>query len=100
MVGNSLTGEERKQMVSFLRANVDVFAWQPYDMPGVDAEAMCHKLHINKNYKPVKQKPRRVAPEKSQGSRRRNAKTIGSWCNQRSRIPIMDIQSGGGQEEK
>lgn len=26
---------------------------------------MCHKLHIDKNYKLVKQKPKRAAPEKA-----------------------------------
>ena len=52
-------------MVTFLRKNVDVFAWQPSDMPGIDAEVMCHKLHIDKGFKPVKQKPRRAAPEKA-----------------------------------
>lgn len=33
-------------------------------MTGIDADVMCHKLHIDKNFKPIKQKPRKVAPEK------------------------------------
>ena len=48
LVGSSLGDEEKEELVKFLRANIDVFAWQPYDMPGIDAEVMCHKLHIDK----------------------------------------------------
>lgn len=52
-------------MVEFLKANIDDFDWQPSDMPGIEAEVMCHKLHINKSFKPVKQKPKRTTPEKA-----------------------------------
>ena len=65
LVGSTLNEEERKEMVDFLRKNVDVFAWKPSDMPGIDAEVMCHKLHIDKDFKPVKHKPRRAAPDKA-----------------------------------
>ena len=34
-------------------------------MPSIDAEVICHKLHIDKGFKPVKQKPRRAAPKKA-----------------------------------
>ena len=30
-------------------------------MPGIEAKVMYHKLHIVKNFKPMKQKPRRTA---------------------------------------
>ena len=52
-------------MAEFLKANIDVFEWQPSDMSGIDAEVMCHKLHIDKNFKPIKQKPRRMTIEKA-----------------------------------
>ena len=65
LVGSSLSSEEKEKLVEFLRNNIDVFTWQPYDMPGILAEVMCHKLHISHEYKPVKQKPRRVALEKA-----------------------------------
>lgn len=56
--------EERDQMVSYLREKIDVFAWQLYKMPDIDAEVMYHKSYIDKNYKPIKQKPKRVASQK------------------------------------
>ena len=66
LLGSSLDQEERQRMVKFLKANIDVFAWQPYDMPEIDSTVMCHKLHIDPTTKPIKQKPRRAAPEKAQ----------------------------------
>ena len=65
LVGSTLSEDERKEMVDFLRKNVDVFAWQPSDMPGIDAEVRCHRLHSDKSFKPIKQKSRRAAPDKA-----------------------------------
>lgn len=48
LVGSSLSDEEKKEMVSFLRTNIDMFAWQPYDMSGTDAEVIYPRLHIDK----------------------------------------------------
>lgn len=57
LVGSSLNSEEREEIVSFLRANIDVFAWKLNEMHGIDAKVICHKLHIDKNFKPMKKKP-------------------------------------------
>ncbi|KAM7499682.1 hypothetical protein LguiA_024096 [Lonicera macranthoides] len=71
LIGSSLTGEERDQMVKFLKAIIDMFAWQPSKMPAIDAEMMCNKLDINKDYKPVKQKPRRAALKKTKAIKKK-----------------------------
>ena len=62
MIGSSLNADDRRKIFKFLKKNINVFAWQPYNMPGIDAEFTCHKFHIDPNFKPIKQKPRR--PEK------------------------------------
>ena len=49
-------------MINFLSGNVDMHAWKLYDMPGIDTEVMCHRLHNDKNYKPINVKPMREAP--------------------------------------
>ena len=36
MVGASVSQADRQQLISFLLGNLDVFAWTPYEMPGVD----------------------------------------------------------------
>ncbi|XP_072059858.1 uncharacterized protein [Arachis hypogaea] len=46
-VGTSMNDEERKSLESFLRQNVDLFAWTSADMPGIDPSVITHKLNIN-----------------------------------------------------
>ena len=46
-------------LVDFLRANADIFAWGPSDMPGILREVAEHSLDIRPNSKPVKQRLRR-----------------------------------------
>jgi len=42
-------------LIDFLRANTDIFAWSPSDMPGIPREVTEHSLDIRPNSKPVKQ---------------------------------------------
>nr|CAE05030.2 OSJNBa0044M19.17 [Oryza sativa Japonica Group]CAE05529.2 OSJNBa0053B21.3 [Oryza sativa Japonica Group] len=51
-------------LVSFLRANADVFAWRPADMPGVPREVIEHRLAVRPGARPIRQKVRRQAPER------------------------------------
>jgi hypothetical protein len=51
-------------LVTFLRANVDVFAWKPSQMPGIPREVIEHHLKIHPDTKPVSQKPRRQSVER------------------------------------
>jgi hypothetical protein len=41
-------------LVTFLRANLDVFVWQISDMPEIPREMIEHKLGIDPSYKPIK----------------------------------------------
>jgi hypothetical protein len=51
-------------LVTFLWANLDVFASQMSDMPGITREVIEHKLDIDSAFKPIKQKERRYTPER------------------------------------
>ena len=42
---------------------MDVFAWSPYEVPGVDPKFIVHKLNVDPSFPPKKQKPRRSAKE-------------------------------------
>ena len=46
-------------LVGFLRANRDIFAWKPLNMPGILREVAEHTLKICPGSKPVKQCLRR-----------------------------------------
>ncbi|XP_065030515.1 uncharacterized protein LOC135653032 [Musa acuminata AAA Group] len=63
-VGSELPEREREQLVGLLRENADIFAWSPLDMRGVDPKVAEHHLNIPPDARPVKQKPRRHAPDR------------------------------------
>jgi hypothetical protein len=46
---------------AFLRANVNVFAWQAFDIPGFPREVIVHHLPVCPHARPVKQKVRKQA---------------------------------------
>ena len=43
----SMNNKERVQVLLFLTQNIDVFAWDPYDVPGVNPEFIIHKLNVD-----------------------------------------------------
>ncbi|GKV02683.1 hypothetical protein SLEP1_g15081 [Rubroshorea leprosula] len=57
-IGTKLNPEERAELIAFLRANNDVFAWTSADMPGIPTSVCQHKLSTNPLKKPVAQKRR------------------------------------------
>ena len=54
---------DKIKMLLFLIQNVDVVAWCPYEVPGVDPEFIVHKLNVDPSFLPKKQKPRRSTKE-------------------------------------
>ena len=50
-------------MVELLRRNVDVFAWDAYEAPGLDPKFICHRLNVDLSVTPKKQPPRRPSNE-------------------------------------
>ena len=52
-IGLTLPALEKEKMISFLRANQDVFAWQHEDMPIIDRKIIQHRLNIDLECKPV-----------------------------------------------
>ena len=52
-IRSTLPALEKEKMVSFLRANQDVFAWKHEDMPGIDRKIIQYRLNVNPECKPV-----------------------------------------------
>jgi hypothetical protein len=50
-------------LVDFLRANADIFAWSPSDMPGIPREVVEHSLDILRHSRAVQQRLRRFDEE-------------------------------------
>ena len=62
-IGSQLPQQERNELIEFLKQNIDVFAWNTYEAPGVDPEFICHHLNVNPLVAPKKQLPRRPSKE-------------------------------------
>ena len=52
-IGTTLLTLEKEKMISFLRANQDVFAWKHEDMPEIDRKIIQHHLNVNPECKLV-----------------------------------------------
>jgi hypothetical protein len=63
-------------LVSFLRANRDIFVWKPADMPGVLRELIEHSLNVHPKAVPKKQRLRRFAHDKREAIKREIAKIL------------------------
>ena len=50
-------------MVEFLKRNIDIFAWDACDAPGIDLAFICHHLNVNPSIPPKKQLPWRPSKE-------------------------------------
>ena len=57
-VGSQLPSLKKEGLIGFLRKNIDVFAWDTYDVPGIDPNFICHHLNVNPSATPKKQSPR------------------------------------------
>ena len=68
-VGSQLPQQEREELVEFLKQNIDVFAWNTYEAPGVDLNFICHHLNVNPLITPKKQLPRRPSKEHAEAVR-------------------------------
>ncbi len=69
LIGDSLSDEHKSLLLTLLKEDQDVFAWTPYEAPGVDSEFTCHELNVSPKYKLVVQKARRTAPQHAKAVR-------------------------------
>ena len=57
-IGAQLPLQEKEELIKFLKRNIDVFAWDACDAPGIDPAFICHHLNVNPSITPKKQPPR------------------------------------------
>ena len=62
-IGTSMKHEDQVNLLLLLVQNLDVFAWSPYKVPGVDLEFITHQLNMDTLFPPKKQKSRRSAKQ-------------------------------------
>ena len=61
-ISRELTPADRLELINFLTSNIDLFAWDPYEVPRVDPDYIQHRLNVDPHSKPVQQKMRWSAP--------------------------------------
>ena len=64
-VGTNLSPQTKKEIISFLKDNLDVFAWSHEDMPGIPENIIQHHLNVDPEKKLVQQKRRAFAPKQN-----------------------------------
>ena len=47
-----MPSKDRVEMLLLLVQNVDVFAWSPYEVPGVYSKFIIHQLNMDPSYPP------------------------------------------------
>ena len=56
-IGANMRSQDKVETLLLLIQNLDVFAWTPYEVPGVNPEFIIHKLSIDPSF-PLKNKSR------------------------------------------
>jgi hypothetical protein len=64
-----MSPKEQAELLQFLDKNSDVFTWSTSDLVGVNREVIEHKLHVNPNVKPKKQKMHKMSEEKKEATK-------------------------------
>ena len=63
-IGTNLNPQTKKEIISFLKGNLDVFAWSHEDMLGIPTDIIQHRLNVDPEKKPIQQRRRVFAPER------------------------------------
>ncbi|XP_057790905.1 uncharacterized protein LOC131007998 [Salvia miltiorrhiza] len=63
-IGSSMNEQTRAELINCLQRNADVFAFSTGDLKGIDRGLAEHRLNVDPNVKPVKQRTRHFGAEK------------------------------------
>src|SRR2546430_9496513 len=62
-ISDTLSQDEKADLIALIREYIDVFTWHYEDMPGQDLKVAMHRLNIKAGANPVKQPQRRFQPD-------------------------------------
>ena len=87
-------------MVEFLKRNIDVFALDACDAPGIDPAFICRHLNVNSSITPKKQPSQRQSKEHADAIKDEVMKLKRTGAIKKVFLPRMVGQHCGSQEEK
>ena len=64
-IGTNLNDLMKKELVQFLKKNLDIFTWSHIDMPGITTEVIQHRLNVDPEKKPIQQRQRVFVPKRN-----------------------------------
>ncbi|KAL0352472.1 UNVERIFIED_CONTAM: hypothetical protein Scaly_1635900 [Sesamum calycinum] len=65
-IGTTMRPSTEEHLIQLLKKNTEVFAWTMTDLHEISPDVITHKLNVNPNAKPVKQKKRMFGAQRSQ----------------------------------
>ncbi|XP_068486802.1 uncharacterized protein [Phaseolus vulgaris] len=75
-LGKTLDDETRDQIAKVISRHLDAFAWSASDMPGIDPDLLSHRLAMDPQVKPVRQRRRKFNEERRQAIREETQKLL------------------------
>ncbi|XP_072066641.1 uncharacterized protein [Arachis hypogaea] len=75
-INRNLPHEMKEPLMEMIRANADLFAWTPADMPGIDPQLISHHLAVKAGTKPVAQRRRKMSQERAEEVARQTASLL------------------------
>jgi len=63
-LGRHLSQEERREVTAVILRHLDAFAWTAADMPGIDPDFLSHRLTMDTEARPVRQRRRKFNEER------------------------------------
>ena len=64
--GGSLSDDTQRQIAGVIERHLDAFAWSAFDMPGIDPDFLCHRLAMDPQVRPMRQRRRKFNEERRQ----------------------------------
>jgi len=64
--GRSLGQETQDRIAKVIMRHLDAFAWSASDMPDIDLDFLCHRLTMDPQVQPVRQRRRKFNDERCQ----------------------------------
>ncbi|XP_072071687.1 uncharacterized protein [Arachis hypogaea] len=75
-VNRNLPHDLKEPLMEMIRANGDLFAWTPADMPGIDPQLISHRLAVSAEAKAVAHRRRKMSQERAEEVARQTASLL------------------------